>query len=67
MSAKFAKFGLQREMYVHGVTRKVQCCLPSCVLQEEAKSKTGQLAVWGTMKAAILKGDPDCKDLVAVS
>eukprot|EP00957_Ditylum_brightwellii_P199563 15212713-Ditylum_brightwellii.AAC.2 len=34
---------------------------------EEVKTKSGQIANRGTVKAAILKGGPDCKGLVAVS
>jgi hypothetical protein len=41
--------------------------LPSCVLQEEKSSKKEQMKVRGTVKAAILKGDPTCPDLVATS
>eukprot|EP00957_Ditylum_brightwellii_P048079 3650433-Ditylum_brightwellii.AAC.1 len=40
--------------------------LPSCVLQKEVTSRTGQLAVLGTAKAAILHGNPECEGLVAV-
>eukprot|EP00957_Ditylum_brightwellii_P012837 970138-Ditylum_brightwellii.AAC.1 len=36
-------------------------------LQEEVTSRTGQFAVQGTVKAAILCGDPECDGLVAVS
>eukprot|EP00957_Ditylum_brightwellii_P034355 2606751-Ditylum_brightwellii.AAC.1 len=67
MSAKFAKLDLQHKIYVHGVIRKGVWGLPSCVLQEEVTSRTGQLAVWGTIKAAGLRGDPECEGLVTVS
>ena len=67
MSAKFAKLALQRNVYVHGVTRKGRQGIPSCVLQEEVKNMTAQLGVRGTVKAAILRGDPECDSLVAVS
>eukprot|EP00957_Ditylum_brightwellii_P146697 11166851-Ditylum_brightwellii.AAC.1 len=66
-SAKFAKLALKHKNYVHGVTRKGGWNLPSCVLQEKVISRTGQLAVQGTVNAAILHGDPECKGLVAVS
>eukprot|EP00957_Ditylum_brightwellii_P127394 9714644-Ditylum_brightwellii.AAC.1 len=60
MSAKFAKLALQCNVYVYGVTRKGRWGIPSCVLQEEVKNRTAQLAVRGTVKAAILRGDPEC-------
>eukprot|EP00957_Ditylum_brightwellii_P064055 4859472-Ditylum_brightwellii.AAC.1 len=65
MSAKSAKLALQRNVYVHGVTRKGCWGIPSCVLQEEVKNRTAQLAVQGTVRAAILCGDPECDGLVA--
>eukprot|EP00957_Ditylum_brightwellii_P199728 15225395-Ditylum_brightwellii.AAC.1 len=66
MSVKFAKLVLQHKVYVHGVTRKDRWGLPSCVLQEEVTSRTGQLAVQGTTKAASLHRDPKCDSFVAV-
>ena len=39
----------------------------ACVSQEVEKSKKKQLLVRGTTKAAVLKGDPNCPDLVATS
>eukprot|EP00957_Ditylum_brightwellii_P059161 4489503-Ditylum_brightwellii.AAC.1 len=48
MSAKFDKLALQCKIYVYGVTRKDGQGLPSCVLQEEVTSRTGQIAVQGT-------------------
>jgi hypothetical protein len=69
MSAKFAKasFNHPHSILVAGVTRKGMRGLPSCVLQEEKSNKKDQMRVRGTVKAAILKGDPDCPDLVATS
>eukprot|EP00957_Ditylum_brightwellii_P055888 4234718-Ditylum_brightwellii.AAC.1 len=67
MSAKFAKLALQRNVYVHGVTRKGGRGIPSCVLQVEVKNRTAQLVVGGTVKEAILRGDPECDGFVAVS
>eukprot|EP00957_Ditylum_brightwellii_P023764 1793394-Ditylum_brightwellii.AAC.1 len=67
MSAKFVKLALQHKIYVHGVIRKCGWGLPPCVLQEEVTPRTGQFAVHGTVKTAILCGDPECEGLVAVS
>ena len=41
--------------------------IPGCVSQEEEKSKKKQLLARGTTKAAVLKGYPDCPDLLAMS
>jgi hypothetical protein len=70
MSVKFAKaaFNHLHSVLAAGVTRnKGMRGLPVCVLQEEKSSKNEQMKVRGTVKAAILKGDPDCPDLVATS
>jgi len=40
---------------------------PKCVLQVEQQSADDQRAVRGTVKAAVLIGDPDCPNLVASS
>jgi Transposase IS4 len=69
LSAKFAKACFNHEMNVHiaGVTRKTGRGLPAGVLQEEVKNKRLQMTVRGTVKAAVLRGDKDCMDLVACS
>jgi hypothetical protein len=69
MSAKFAKaaFNHPHSILVAGVARKGTLGLPACVLQEEKTNKRDQMKVRQTVKAAILKGDPDCPDLVATS
>jgi hypothetical protein len=36
-------------------------------LQKEVVKKSEQAAVRGTTKAAVLEGDPECRDLVAFS
>ena len=41
--------------------------LPSCVQQEEKKTPNEICAVRGTVKAAVLEGDLDVPNLVAVS
>ena len=69
LSAKFAKACLnhQKKVLIAGVTRKSGRGLPQHVLQEEAKNKTAQMAVRGTVKAAVLVGDRLCPDLLAIS
>ena len=47
--------------------KKAMHGLPKYVLQEEQKSHENQLKVRGTVKAAVLKGDANCPDLVALS
>ena len=50
-----------------GPTRKSGRGLPKCVLQEEKTSPAEIRAVCGTVKAAVLVGDEEVPDLVAVS
>ena len=41
--------------------------IPMHVQQKEVKNRKEQMAVRGTVKAAVLEGDPDCPNLVASS
>jgi hypothetical protein len=52
---------------LHGVCRKEGLGLPSCILQKEVVTKSEWAAVIGATKAAVLEGDPECRDLVAFS
>lgn len=47
--------------------RKGKRGVPPCVLQQEVEKKSDLKAVRGTVKAAMLKGDPGCPCLVASS
>ena len=69
MSAKLAKisFTHKNKVMVSGVTRKSGRGIPFCVLQEEKKLKRDIIKVCGTVKAAVLKGDDTCPDLVCTS
>jgi hypothetical protein len=69
ISAKFIAeaFRHERKVMVAGVCRKGGRGFPQAVLQEEVKSRSEQLRVRGTVKAAVLKGDATCPNLVAVS
>ena len=68
-SAKFcrAAFHHKNKVLCHGVTRRWGRGIPACVLQEEVKNRKEQLKVRGTVKAAILVGDPGCPNLIASS
>jgi hypothetical protein len=68
-SAKLFRAGFNHPMKVRvaGVTRKGGRGIPACVIQEEKVKKADQLKVRGTVKAAVLLGDPGCPDLVATS
>eukprot|EP00957_Ditylum_brightwellii_P040006 3028019-Ditylum_brightwellii.AAC.2 len=67
MSANFSKMALKRNVHVHGVTRKCGHGVPSCALQEKVASRSGQIAVRGTVNAVILCGDAECGGLLDVS
>ena len=41
--------------------------VPKYVVQKEVKNRKQQISVRGTVKAAVLEGDPDCPNLVASS
>jgi hypothetical protein len=60
-------FNHPRNVRVAGVTRKGGIGLPNTVIQEEKTGCEQVQQVRGTVKAAVLKGDPDCPNLVAVS
>ena len=69
LSAKFAKASLTHPMHVRisGPTRKSGRGLPACVIQEERKNPKEIREARGTVKAAVLEGDTNCPELVAVS
>ena len=68
-SAAFCKaaYNHPRKVLVHGVTRKEMRSIPEYVKQEEEKCRKKQLTVRETVKAAVLKGDPKCPNLIATS
>ena len=69
LSAKFCKgsYNHSNKVLLAGVTRKGGRGIPDCVIHEEVKSQSDQRKVRGTVKAAVLKGDRDCPDLIALS
>jgi hypothetical protein len=69
LSARFANaaFNHEKKVRISGPTRKGGRGLPQCVIQEEVKNPNEIRAVRGTVKAAVLVGDPKIPDLVSVS
>ena len=68
LSARFAKAAWTHSIKVRisGPTRKSGCGLLKYVIQEEVKNAEATHAVWGTVKAAVLEGDDEVPDLLAV-
>jgi hypothetical protein len=62
-----AAYNHPRKVLCHGVTRKAGRGIPACVLQEPVINPRLQKAVRGTVKAAVLEGDPGCPNLIASS
>ena len=69
LSAKFARAASKHtnKVRISGPTRKSGRGLPKCVVQEEVKNVNDIRLVRGTVKAAVLQGDPEVPDLLAVS
>jgi hypothetical protein len=69
LSTKFAKAAYlhPKKIRISGPTRKSGRGLPKFVLQEEKTSPSEIRAVRGTVRAAVLEGDPDMPNLVACS
>ena len=68
-SAAFCKaaFNHRAQILCQGVTRKGMRGIPASVIQQEVTRKKDQIKARGTVKAAVLEGDPDCPNLVASS
>ena len=69
ISPKFANVALNqsgRRGMIHGVCRPSRG-IPNCIVQETATKKEDMLNAKGTVKCAILVGDPNCKDFIAIS
>lgn len=58
---------ISEKCYATVLLGKAERGAPKCVLQVEQQSADDQRAVRGTVKAAVLIGDPDCPNLVASS
>ena len=69
LSAKFARavYKHTNKVRISGPTWKSGWGLPKCVVQEEVKNVNDIRLVQGTVKAAVLQGDPEVPDLLAVS
>ena len=68
-SAAFCKaaYNHKKKVLCHGVTRMGMRGIPKHVVQQEVKNRKEQISVRGTVKAAVLEGDPKCPNLVASS
>ena len=62
-----AAYNHRQKVLCHGVTRMGMRGIPKHVQQLEVKNRKEQMAVRGTVRAAVLEGDPDCPNLVASS
>ena len=69
LSARFAKAAIthKNKIQISGPTCKSGRGLPKCVVQEEKTSPAYVHAVRGTVKGAVLEGDSEIPDLVAMS
>ena len=52
---------------IHGVTRKEGKGIPNCIRQFEVKDETTLESIRNTVKVAVLEGDEQVQDLVAIS
>ena len=68
-SATFCRhaYNHRYQLLCHGVTRWYGRGIPSSMLQEAKINKCGIEAVHGTVKAAVLVGNPKCPYLIALS
>ena len=62
-----AAYNHPQKVLCRGVARKSGRGIPPSVYQEEVKNITQQRDVRGTVKAAVLEGDPGCPNLVVSS
>jgi hypothetical protein len=62
-----AAFKNEKNVLVAGVCRKGGMGCPETVLQPELKSRKEQIQVRVTVKAAVMEGNADCLNMVAVS
>ena len=69
MSSKLARlcYSIDQKVMIHGVTRPSLRGIPPIVKQEEVKRKSDLEKVRHTVKAAVLKGDEVCTNLIALS
>jgi len=69
MSAKLAwgAYTGKNQVMIHGVVRKTGRGVPGCVLQETRKNPNEAALVRGTIKAAVLEGDPKCPNVCVLS
>ena len=62
-----AAYNHENKVLCHGVTRKGGRGIPPSIIQTEVINREAQTRVRGTVKAAVLEGDPGCPGLTATS
>ena len=69
MSALFAKQALlsKNKIKIHGVTKNHQRGIPSIIQQSEIQNEALMLVQKGTVKVAVLEGDSDAQNVIAIS
>ena len=67
-SALFCKQSLisKNQVMIHGVTKNHQKGIPSVIQQTEVQNENLMLQQKGTVKVALLDGDPDIKQMIAL-
>ena len=68
-STKFSEQALNesgKDVMTHGVCQQNRG-IPKCIVQDVVTKKKEPLRHRGTLEAAVLTGDPECKYLVVVS
>ena len=56
-----------KKLETYGVVRQNGRGIPSCILQQEAKTKLQLKKLHGTLNVAVLQNDSLCKNFVAIS
>jgi hypothetical protein len=56
----------KKQVQIHGVVWKNGCAVPECLLEEFQKNSKEADEVRGTLKAALMEGDPFCPSKSAV-
>ena len=57
----------EKHVKIHGVTRSEGKGIPSCIKQFPVKDEIALESIRNTLKVAVLEGDGQLRDLVAIS